>query len=507
MTRAEWLSRVRRLAAADRGMGLRLRLVLFILPPMMLLVGGYAFLRVREDEAALHAQYQRRAAVTSKAIQLAVEQGWRDGVLADVERLISSLVARQTDIVRIRLIDPAFRPLLNANLLSGYTGLPDEQLGLVLESGQATQVSHRWSTFRLHTEVLPLRPRGASVEGVLEIVFLAAGLEQDLRSVAYKVGIPLASLFLALVLLMWIVLRHLVLRPLGPLMVAIQRLGEGQLGPPVPVARPDEMGQVTQAFNQMAERLDAARQELLSETERSLELQRHLGRVEVLAAAGKLCSSIAHEVGTPLNIIAARTELLLRAAPRNDPRREDLEAILAQIDRTSKIIHTLLDPIRAHAAEPEPTALGAALEGLLPLLRHAARRRGVGLKASVPPDLPKILVDPGRLQQVLINLLMNALEATPAGGRVELTARRLNHAEPAIEISVKDTGRGISPDLLPRIFEPFFTTKSAKQGTGLGLAVCHDIVKQHGGEIRVESEPGVGTTFNVVLPEAERGVR
>jgi len=487
-------------------MGLRLRLVLLILPPMVLLVGGYAFLRIREDEAELLAEYQRRATVTSKAIQLAVEQALRDGSVADVERLLSNLAVKQTDIVRIRLLDAALQTVLDSNLLSGYEGVPRERLRVVLETGQPEQVSHRWNALRLHSELLPLRPRGATVEGAFEVVYVAAGLEQDIRSVASKVGGRIAVLFLALALLMWFVLRHQVLRPLARLMEAIQKFGSGQLGPPVPVERRDELGRVGEAFNQMTERLEAARQELLSETERSLELQRQLGRIEILAAAGKLCSSIAHEVGTPLNVIAGRTELLLRSLPQDDARRADLDAILAQIDRISKIIRALLDPIRYYTAQQmEPTTLGTVLEGLLPLLRHAARRRGVVLAASVPPDLPRVLADPGRLQQVLINLLMNALEATPAGGRVELTARRLNHSErPAIAVSVQDTGRGIASDLLPRIFEPFFTTKSAGQGTGLGLAVCQDIVKEHGGEIRVESQVGVGTTFTVVLPEAER---
>jgi signal transduction histidine kinase len=129
----------------------------------------------------------------------------------------------------------------------------------------------------------------------------------------------------------------------------------------------------------------------------------------------------------------------------------------------------------------------------------------VTLEAAVPADLPPISADPNQLQQVLINLLMNALEATLPGGHVQVTAApRAEAGRPGVRFGVADTGPGIPPDVLPRVFEPFFTTKPPGQGTGLGLAICRDIVKEHGGEIQVESQPGAGTTFTVWLPEAEQ---
>ena len=121
----------------------------------------------------------------------------------------------------------------------------------------------------------------------------------------------------------------------------------------------------------------------------------------------------------------------------------------------------------------------------------------------MPPDLPPVFVDPGHLQQVLINLLTNAIEATPAGGRVEVTApSQADDGRPGVAIAVQDTGSGIPEDVLPRIFDPFFSTKPAHEGTGLGLSICRDLVRSNGSDIQVASKPGEGTIFTVWLPEA-----
>jgi signal transduction histidine kinase len=255
----------------------------------------------------------------------------------------------------------------------------------------------------------------------------------------------------------------------------------------------------------MTERLEEARQRVEAETDRSIDLMRRLRQVETLAIAGKLCSSIAHEVGTPLNIIAGRAELMLRALPKDSPLREDLDVIIVQIDRISRMIRAALDPFRQREPERAAIAPGSVAEVLLPLLQHFARGRGVTLAVTLSHDLPQVLVDPGHLQQILINLLTNAIEATPAGGRVEVSGtRRPDNGRQGVVIEVRDTGSGIAEDVLPRIFDPFFSTKPTRQGAGLGLAICRDLVRSNGSEIQVASRPGEGTTFTVWLPEARK---
>jgi two-component system NtrC family sensor kinase len=143
------------------------------------------------------------------------------------------------------------------------------------------------------------------------------------------------------------------------------------------------------------------------------------------------------------------------------------------------------------------------MDRILPLLNHPARRHGVAIVTSIPGDLPAVLADPGQLQQVVINLVVNGLDATSAGGQITIGARPVvDGARSGVEIAVSDTGPGIPPELRAKVFEPFFTTKPAGQGTGLGLAICRDIIKAHGGEIKVDSAPGSGTTFTVWIPAA-----
>jgi signal transduction histidine kinase len=303
-------------------------------------------------------------------------------------------------------------------------------------------------------------------------------------------------------------LQRQVLRPLARLMDGIQRLGRGEYGQPLPVERRDELGRVAEAFNDMTGRLDAARQELEAETERALDLERQLRQAATLAVAGKLTSSIAHEIGTPLNIISGRAEFLLKAAPPDSPDRRDLESIVAQIERISRTIHALLDTVRIQPLALRPTAIVECMDAFLPLLRHAARRRGVSLETAIPDGLPPVLADPAQVQQVLINLVLNALDATAEGGEVVVAAKLSQREDRSgIAVTVSDTGSGIAPGLLARVFEPFFTLKPRGEGTGLGLAICRDIVRVHGGEIDVCSELGSGATFTFWLPLAEAECR
>jgi len=490
-------------------MGLRTRLLAFLLFPTVLTIGEFAVWRIREDQLTERGEFEQRRAVMTRAIQIAVEQALQGGSRAAVEALAKDLVVSQTYIVRIRVIDEKLRVLVDANLIEGYAGLSPGRLRQVIDVGQPAEIAHRWAGQALRSHVVPLRARGSDLTGALEVAYLAATREVHIRNVASQWGIRAALLFVVLAFTIGFVLRREVLRPLAEIVDAIRGLGQGEPGPRVPVRRRDELGRVAEALNELTERLQAARRQLEAEAERSLNLEQQIRRSQTLALMGKLASSLAHEVGTPLGVISGRAEFLQQALPPGHALREDAEAILAQTDRIAKIIRSVLDPLRKDSGPKlDRTALSTVVEDVLPLLRHTARRRNVRLSATVPLDLPPVLADTGQLQQVLINLVVNGVDAAPAGGSVTLTARRMSDAgRPHIAISVTDTGPGIPPDLRSRIFEPFFTTKPKGEGTGLGLAICRDIVRAHGGQIHVDSQVGTGTTFTIQLPEAERDGR
>jgi len=482
---------------------LKLRVILILAVPAVLVVGVHGVLRVRQERVQLVEEDRRNIALAARAIQIAVENALRDRQISDVRRLLAEMVERQEAIDRIRLFDRALRPTLVSNPLAAGEPVPLEMLRRVMDTGVPEGVHREAGGSSVLHYVVPLRGRRGRVEGAMEIVHQASGVDARVRAAGREVWIRLGVVLVVIVVLTAVALQRQVLRPLSRLLGGIRRLGRGEPGAPLPVERRDEIGRVAEAFNEMAARLEAARLQLLAETERTVELEQQLRQAETLAVAGKLASALAHEVGTPLNIISGRAEFLQTTARLDEAGRKDLEVIIAQIERISKIIRSMLDIVRPQKLEIQPTALGDVLDRLLPLLRHPARRRGVGLRTAIPPDLPRLAADPNQLQQLLINLILNALDATPAGGWIEVSGRpEPRHGRAGVAVAVADTGSGIPDELRSRLFEPFVTTKPAGQGTGLGLAICRDIIKAHGGDIGVDSRAGRGTTFTAWLPDA-----
>ena len=225
-----------------------------------------------------------------------------------------------------------------------------------------------------------------------------------------------------------------------------------------------------------------------------------------LADIGQLAGGIAHEISTPLASIALRAESLARAA--QDPRLQEidsfknfaryLQTIQDETFRCKRIITALVEFARSRAPVVRDADLNALCGKAADLMRHETRVKQVGFTLRLDPGLPPVPADESRLSQALLALLLNALDATSAGGQIVIETRR--EGEAAVSLSVIDDGVGIPPGNLDRIFNPFFTTKPTGKGAGLGLAICHGVVASHGGEIRVESERGRGSRFSMVLP-------
>jgi two-component system NtrC family sensor kinase len=481
-------------------MGLRLRVLLVVILPMALVVGIYGVVRVRtETQGALEAE-RHQAAIAASAVRIAVEHTLRTREFRDVQRLAAELVSAHAEINRIVVVDRRLTPLA----LEPPGTLPRSrasELTTAMANSRTIELADEPGTIRYF---LPLHGPDGRVEGALEIAFLTREQEASLGSVAQDVGLRLGALVIALGVLTSLALRRQIIQPLHRLAGSIRALGEGRPGPPLPVERQDELGEVAGAFNQMVDQLQAARVALAAETEHALDLERQLRRAEILAVAGKLTSALAHEVGTPLNIISGRAELALRVVDPDHPAHDELVAILTQSERISGIIRSLLDSVRAREPEVQAVAVAPLVTQISRLMSHDATRRGVALEARVPDDLPPVAADPGQLQQVLLNLLVNALDVTPAGGRVAIEGVLRNGTDrPGVAIAVSDSGPGIPKEHRGRIFDPFFTTKSPGRGTGLGLAISRDIVREHGGTLTVQSEEGSGATFTVWLPAHE----
>jgi signal transduction histidine kinase len=229
-------------------------------------------------------------------------------------------------------------------------------------------------------------------------------------------------------------------------------------------------------------------------------LDRQLVRSEKLALVGSLAAGLAHEIGTPLNVISATAEYLLPEA--GDEARAQLSGIVAETERISRLVRDLLSFARAAPAGKTAVALEGAVARVLSLLRITLEKRRVRVETALDPALPTVRADPDGLHQVLLNLVVNAAQAVPAGGRVVVAARPAElDGERAVAIEVHDDGPGVPPALRERVLDPFFTTRP--EGTGLGLAVCARIVAEHGGDLKVGEGPLGGASFTVQLPAAE----
>lgn len=246
--------------------------------------------------------------------------------------------------------------------------------------------------------------------------------------------------------------------------------------------------------------IDAAVVLFVSEFGSSGRHDQQLLRVEKLATVGVLAAGIAHEVGTPLGVIRGRAEMLGRSFAKGHPNAENVTVMIEQIDRISRTIRALLDFARPRPVTACDLAVSRSIDRVAELVRFEVEKRRLTLNVELPPDLPLIHAEADKIEQILVNLVMNSMDATPAGGRITISAARL--ADEQIAIRVRDTGSGIPAAHLHQVFDPFFTTKPLQRGTGLGLPIVDQIVRDHGGVVNLTSTVGRGTTVEVVLPAA-----
>lgn len=311
---------------------------------------------------------------------------------------------------------------------------------------------------------------------------------------------------------------HFMARPISELLAALRRSARGDLSQRLEVRSQDELGEVTRSFNYMAANLAAAQRELqnwartLEERaeQKAAELDRAhrlMASSERLAELGRLAATVAHEVNNPLFGILTYARLTRRAIEKANPAPPDQAKLVEQMriieresQRCGELMRELLTFARKAPRRIQPEDLDEIVERTATLIRHRFDLSQIELEIQLAPDLPHVPCDGNQIQQVVLGLLVNAAEAIGNnGGKVHVETALDTAAQQAI-IRVKDNGPGIPAEVLPHIFEPFYTTKQEEQCTGLGLAVAHSILEQHGGSIRVKSSEGSGAEFTVRLP-------
>jgi two-component system NtrC family sensor kinase len=295
-------------------------------------------------------------------------------------------------------------------------------------------------------------------------------------------------------LLLLLLANELVLRPIRHVVAMAQKVIGGDLTARLGISPPGEMGVLCRAIDSMAAAV-AEREELLHRATRQ-----QIGRSEQLASVGRLAAGVAHEINNPLTGVLAFADLLRDKENMDDQDREDLDLIIRETKRAREIVRGLLDFARETPSVKTRLSINEVIQQTLMLLGKREAFQNIVIVADFADGLPPVHGDKNQLQQVFVNLSLNACEAMPGGGTLLVSTSR-DHG--GVVVKVTDTGCGIKESQLDQIFEPFFTTKPVGKGTGLGLSVSYGIVQQHGGSLEVESQEGKGTTFTVVLPGAK----
>jgi signal transduction histidine kinase len=247
--------------------------------------------------------------------------------------------------------------------------------------------------------------------------------------------------------------------------------------------------------------LRSTQMELRARMDAQRSAENRLVQAAKLAAVGEMAAGIAHELNNPLTSVTGFAELALEAIPQESETYQDLEMVMREARRARDVVRRLLDFARQSESTRARSSMNEVIQDIVALTRHLIHTTGVELELDLQDNLPWVLVDSNQMKQVLLNLVHNALQAMPAGGEMKIVSRSAaRNGRDWILVSVKDTGIGIPTADQSRIFEPFYTTRGNSGGTGLGLSVTYGIITDHGGQIEVESQPGMGAKFTVWLP-------
>lgn len=294
---------------------------------------------------------------------------------------------------------------------------------------------------------------------------------------------------------------------LRQLVTAAGAVAHGKLDHQVDVVTRDEVGHLAASFNAMLARLQVRARGLEEEerrhTEELMQLQSRMVNSEKLASMGRLAAGVAHELNTPLGGVLSLAMLVLEECDESQPLRKDLEIIVKQALRCRDIVKGLLDFAHQSESRAVETGVNSIIENTLALLERQAIFQNIRIARNLKKDLPPVFIDPSQLQSVIMNIVMNAVDAMEGKGLLTVETN-VDEAGEQVLLLISDTGKGIPDKIKALIFEPFFTTKRPGEGTGLGLAVVYGIVKRAGGRISVDSSPG-GTTFTVRLPIMRQG--
>lgn len=363
-----------------------------------------------------------------------------------------------------------------------------------------------------YTSTCHVHPKEQRVLGLVEADLSLALLDKSIKKQGLAITIYVLAFLFVISVVLCIILWNLVSTPVSLLAQGMRKVASGDLDHAIDIDRRDEIGELAQAFNSMTSDLKRTKGELVEwgntlekkvqeKTEAIHRAQAQLIHSEKLASLGRMAAGVAHEINSPLTGIVTFGHLLQKQFAPGSQEREDIEVIIDQANRCSTIIKGLLGFARASAADKAATNINDVLNSSLNIVRNKADFFNIKLVTDFEQRLDRVKADSSQLQQVFLNMIMNAADAIEDKGTITISTRNVSeNGQGFVEVEFRDTGQGISEENIAKLFEPFFTTKPVGKGTGLGLAVSHGIIQDHGGKITVKSTPGEGSRFFIRLP-------
>ncbi|HET7499628.1 MAG TPA: ATP-binding protein [Kofleriaceae bacterium] len=458
---------------------------------LVALVQGY--LDYNREREVFDRQLQGEAKSLGRALANGLAGVWtRDGEAAAYEFL--RIATPKGERTQVRFVWPDAKG-------KGAPRIPRDELVPMMQKNESVTLSNHDAGYLLSYIPVQLEDRIGALEikqsyEAFDAYVLDSLRNQIIGSVAAVVVAGVLALGLGVVFIG---------RPIGKLATKARRVGTGDLSEPLQLGQRDELGELASEINLMCERLS----EEQTARARATEQLRHADR---LTTVGKLASGLAHELGTPLNVVSGRARLIVDHEVEGEDVLDSARIVAEQADRMTALLRQLLDFARPRAPKPAPLNVTTLATRVCQLLQTIARKASVALVPPAPDPELRLEADDGQLTQVLTNLVVNAIQAIGEHGTVEIATRTIDLVPPPyvggapgagqtwMAIEVRDTGAGMDDATRERIFEPFFTTKQVGDGTGLGLSVSWGIVREHGGWIDVASQPGQGSTFTVYLP-------
>lgn len=465
-------------------MKLAARLIAVTLASVVVLTLASGYFLVRNVQWEFEVQQRESAERIAKALTVLIVDQWRSDGEAGVASVLRSGGPASSLGYDLTWVSPSN---ISPWQLKNSHGKQLSSTSTILLSNIGKQ--------ELHTFV-PLAIDGQVVGGFE----FAGSLEPLERQTQRIVWISLASIgafSLASILAAYVAGIRWIGEPLQALSEKAERIGRGDFSGPLQLKQRDELGALARSINSMCQQLSQHRENLEKETTARLAAVDQLRHADRLKTVGVLAAGVAHEIGTPLGVIAGRATLINSDRLSADQVKESAVAIKQEADRIAEIVRQLLAFARVRTPKLVRDDLLMVLRSTAELIESFSQRKQVQLKLDLPDQPIYIDMDCSQLQQVFTNLLMNAIQAMPNGGTVTISAK----FDECAEVTVADTGVGIPAESINQIFDPFFTTKDVGEGTGLGLSIVQGIVQEHGGTIQVCSAPGEGTKFRILLPK------